>query len=261
MGFFYFYTFVIQRNMNIKQYLDSTYLKTAAQANLSEKENTKVVENCIQEAIDNDFKLIMIRPDKVALAKKMIQEANSKVTIGTVIDFPEGNGNLEDKLIEATQAIKNGVDDLDYVVDYEAFKRGEIEAIKEQVLEGTKLGLAHNKIVKWIIEVAALDNHQIVQLTALIKNVVIANFSEKEYDKVFVKSSTGFYKTPEGIPNGATFPTIKLMLENSCPLPVKAAGGVRTYEEAVEMIQLGVKRIGTSAAKTIANGEVSNNNY
>ena len=247
--------------MNIKHYLDSTYLKTAAQANLSEKENTQVVVNCIQEAIDNDFKLIMIRPDKVALAKKMIQDAKSKVTIGTVIDFPLGNGTLEDKLVEAKQAIENGADDLDFVVDYEAFKRGEVDAVKEQVLQGTKLGLAHNKIVKWIIEVAALDNHQIVQLSTLIKNVVIANFTEKEYDKVFVKSSTGFYKTPEGIPNGATVATIKLMLENSFPLLVKAAGGVRTYEEAVEMVQLGVKRIGTSAAKAIATGEISNSDY
>ena len=247
--------------MNIKHYLDSTYLKTAAQANLSEKENTEVVANCIQEAIDNDFKLIMIRPDKVALAKKMIQDAKSKVTIGTVIDFPLGNGTLEDKLVEAKQAIENGADDLDFVVDYEAFKRGEVDAVKEQVLQGTKLGLAHNKIVKWIIEVAALDNHQIVQLSTLIKNAVIANFTEKEYDKVFVKSSTGFYKTPEGIPNGATVPTIKLMLENSFPLPVKAAGGVRTYEEAVEMVQLGVKRIGTSAAKAIATGGISNSDY
>ncbi len=247
--------------MNIKHYLDSTYLKTAAQANLSEKENTQVVVNCIQEAIDNDFKLIMIRPDKVALAKKMIQDAKSKVTIGTVIDFPLGNGTLEDKLVEAKQAIENGADDLDFVVDYEAFKRGEVDAVKEQVLQGTKLGLAHNKIVKWIIEVAALDNHQIVQLSTLIKNVVIANFTEKEYDKVFVKSSTGFYKTPEGVPNGATVATIKLMLENSFPLLVKAAGGVRTYEEAVEMVQLGVKRIGTSAAKAIATGEISNSDY
>ena len=247
--------------MNIKQYLDSTYLKTAAQANISEQENTEIVKNCIQEAIDNNFKLIMIRPDKVTLAKKMIDEAHSKLTIGTVIDFPLGNGTLEEKLAEAKEAIENGVDDLDFVVDYEAFKRGEVEAIKEQVLEGTKLGLSHHKIVKWIIEVAALDNHQIVQLSALIKNVVIANFDENDYEKVFVKSSTGFYKTPEGVPNGATVSTIKLMLENSCPLPVKAAGGVRTYEEAVEMIQLGVKRIGTSAAKAIANGEISTSDY
>jgi deoxyribose-phosphate aldolase len=247
--------------MNIKQYLDSTYLKTAAQANLSEDENTEIVKNCIKEAIDNDLKLIMIRPDKVALAKKMIDESNSKVTIGTVIDFPLGKGSLEEKLAEAKEAIDNGVDDLDFVLDYEAFKRGEVETIKEQVLEGTKLGLAYHKIVKWIIEVAALDNHQIVQLSTLIKNVVIANFDENNFEKVFVKSSTGFYKTPEGVPNGAAFQKIKLMLENSFPLPVKAAGGVRTYEEALELIRLGVKRIGTSAALKIVNGEISNSDY
>ena len=179
--------------MNIKQYLDSTYLKTAAQANISEQENTEIVKNCIQEAIDNNFKLIMIRPDKVTLAKKMIDEAHSKVTIGTVIDFPLGNGTLEEKLAEAKEAIENGVDDLDFVVDYEAFKKGEIEVIKEQVLEGTKLGLQHHKIVKWIIEVAALNDHQIIQLSVLIKNVVMDHFKESDYEKVFVKSSTGLY--------------------------------------------------------------------
>lgn len=247
--------------MDIKQYLDATYLKTAEQANLSEEKHTEVVKNCIQEAIDNKFKLIMIRPDKVSLAREMIQKANSKVTIGTVIDFPEGDNSITYKLKEAEKAIEDGADDLDFVIDYKAFKDGALEQVKEQVLEGTKLGLKHSKIVKWIIEVAALSNHEIVQMSALIKNVVIANFDEKDYEKVFIKSSTGFYKTSEDLPNGATVPTIKLMLENSFPLAVKAAGGVRTYDEAVEMIQLGVKRIGTSAAKTIANGEISNNDY
>lgn len=247
--------------MDIRQYLDSTYLKTAAQAGLTKAENIAVVEGFIQEAIDEKFKLIMIRPDMVAMAKEMISIAKSKVTIGTVIDFPDGKGLLEDKLKEAEKAIHNGADDLDYVVNYEAFKRGETEAVKEQVLEGTRLGLSHGKIVKWIIEVAALNDHQIVQLSALIKNVVMANFKEDQYANVFVKSSTGFYKTQDGLPNGATVPAIKLMIENSFPLPVKAAGGVRTYEEALEMIALGVKRIGTSSAKAIANGEVSKNEY
>ena len=81
------------------------------------------------------------------------------------------------------------------------------------------------------------------------------------FSKVFVKSSTGFYKTENNEPNGATIPTIKMMLENASPLPVKAAGGVRTYEEAVAMIDLGVKRIGTSGAKTISAGQKYNNEY
>ncbi len=247
--------------MNIKQYLDSTYLKTASQANLSEIENTKVVENFIHEAISEEFKLVMIRPDKVQLAKKMIEKANSKVLIGTVIDFPEGNSSLDKKLEEAQEAINNHADELDYVINYEAFKRGETTLIKQEIIACTQLGLSHKKAVKFIIEVAALTNHQIIQVSALIKNTIIANFKEENFAHIFVKSSTGFYKTEDNLPNGATIPTIILMLENSNPLPVKAAGGVRTLEEALAMIRLGVKRIGTSAAKTIADGNVSTGNY
>jgi deoxyribose-phosphate aldolase len=247
--------------MDIRHYLDATYLKTAAQANLSEEENNEVVREAIQEAIDHQFKLIMIRPEQVVLAKEMIQQATSKVSIGTVIDFPAGEGILAKKLEEAQKAIANGVDDLDFVVNYKAFTQGAVEEVKQQVIACTKLGLDHHKIVKWIIEVAALDPRQIMQLTVLIKNTIIAHFSEKDFEKVFIKSSTGFYKTPEGVPNGATPETIKLMMENSFPLPVKAAGGVRTYDEAIAMIQLGVKRIGTSVAKAIVTGQISKSDY
>ena len=247
--------------MNVQQYLDSTYLKTPEQAGLSGTENIKVVESFIQEATEEGFKLIMIRPNMVKLADKMIKKANSKLTIGTVIGFPEGTYTLEEKLAEAQQAIDDGADDLDFVCNYEAFKRGEINLVKREILEGTKLGLAHHKIVKWIIEVAALSGDQIIQLSALIKNVVMANFKEENYSSVFVKSSTGFYKTKDGLPNGATIPTIIMMLENASPLPIKAAGGVRTYDEALEMIRLGVKRIGTSSAKAIANGQIANGEY
>lgn len=247
--------------MNIKQYLDSTYLKTPEQAGLSIEDNIEVVKNCIQEAIDEGFKLVMIRPDMVKLAKKMISEANSKLTVGTVIGFHEGTYSVEDKLAEANQAIIDGADDLDYVCNYTAFKNGEIDLVKQEILQGTKLGLEHNKIVKWIIEVAALTDKEIIQISALIKNVVLSHFNEENYNSIFVKSSTGFYKTENNLPNGATFPAIKMMLENCSPLPVKAAGGVKTYDDAVQMIQLGVKRIGTSSAKAIANGSTNDSDY
>ncbi|TRX12861.1 deoxyribose-phosphate aldolase [Flavobacterium gawalongense] len=247
--------------MNIKQYLDSTYLKTATQAGLSEVENAIVAKKFIQEAIDEHFKLIMIRSDMVSTAKKMIVDANSNLQIGTVIDFPEGKSSVDEKIAEAIQAIEDGADDLDFVCNYEAFKKGDVNLVKDEVLKCTLLGLENNKVVKWIIEVAALDDKQIIQLSALIKNSVISNFTEESYQSVFVKSSTGFYKTEDNLPNGATIPTIIMMLENASPLPVKAAGGVRTYEEAVEMIRLGVKRIGTSGAKAIANGQNSQTDY
>ncbi len=253
--FFYFYT------MNIKPYLDSTYLKTATHAGLSADENKIVVQSYVQEAIHEGFKLIMIRPNMVAMAKKMIVEAQSKVLVGTVIGFPEGIASIEDKLVEAQKAIDDGADDLDFVCNYQAFIDGKVALLKNEILQGTSLGLKHNKTVKWIIEVAALTDQQIIQLAALIKNIVISNFKEDCYSSVFVKSSTGFYKTTDGLPNGATVPSIILMLENASPLPIKAAGGVKNYNEAIEMIKLGVKRIGTSSAKAIAAGYNATNSY
>jgi deoxyribose-phosphate aldolase len=247
--------------MNIKQYLDSTYLKTAEQNHMSEKDNDTIVKEFIQEAIEEGFKLIMIRPDKVKMAKVMIGKVKSKVLIGTVISFPGGANSLEQKLQEATQAIEDGADELDFVCNYEAFKNGDIELVKNEVYSGTCLAFDHHKTVKWIIEVAALTDAQIIRFSALIKNVVITNFKEDHFANVFVKSSTGFFITENGLPNGATFPAVIMMLENASPLPVKAAGGVRTYEEAEEMIRLGVKRIGTSAAKTIAHGQTTTGNY
>jgi deoxyribose-phosphate aldolase len=249
------------KRMNIRQYLDSTYLKTPLQAGLNEEENTIVVREYINEAIEENFKLIMVRPNMVSLAKKIIADSDSNVQVGTVIDFPEGKSNLEAKLTEANQAIQDGADDLDFVCNYEAFKEGNIDLVKEEILSCTQLGLVNNKVVKWIIEVAALNENQIIQLSALIKNIVISNFKEEQYDSVFVKSSTGFYKTENNLPNGATVPAIILMLESAAPLPVKAAGGVRAYDEAVEMIRLGVKRIGTSVAGAIVKGQNLQSEY
>ena len=167
------------------------------------------------------------------------------------------NSTINEKLKQAQKAITDGADDLDFVCNYEAFKSGKINLVKEEVLKCTQLGIQNHKVVKWIIEVAALNNQQIIQISALIKNVVISNFKEENYASVFVKSSTGFYKTENKSPNGATIPSIIMMLENASPLPIKAAGGIKNLSEAQAMIRLGVKRIGTSNAKEIADGQNS----
>jgi deoxyribose-phosphate aldolase len=241
--------------MEINKYLDSTYLKTPEQANISEDETTKNVIKLIQEAIEYNFVLVMIRPQYVKLANKMIAVANSDVTVGTVIGFHEGTKPISEKLIEAKQAIDDGVDDLDYVINYEAFKDGDIELVKDEVLKGTELGLHHNKIVKWIIEVAALNDNQIIEISKLIRDVVLTNFGEEKAPRVFVKSSTGFYKPTNGKPAGATFEAMELIVENSKPLSAKAAGGVRSYNDAVKMVNMGVSRIGTSSALKIFQGK------
>lgn len=247
--------------MDIKQFLDSTYLKTAEQAGVSESENMQIASDVIREAITEQFKLVMIRPQYVGMAKEMITNSNSAVRIGTVIDFPGGSSDISVKLAQARQAIEDGADDLDFVINYQAYINGDIDKVKDEVLQGTKLALAHLKTVKWIIETAALSGQQIIQISALIKNVVLSNFDDNQLANVFVKSSTGFYETPDGSPNGANIEDITLMLENAAPLPVKASGGVRNYEDAVQMLNLGVKRLGTSAAKAIANGGTSSKNY
>jgi deoxyribose-phosphate aldolase len=246
--------------MSIRQYLDSTYLKTALQAGISEADNLQIVMATIEEAIAENFKLVMVRPEMVAMARQMVQAENSPVCVGTVIDFPGGQSTLHEKLAEAEKAIADGADELDFVVNYRAFQNGQIDFVKAEVLYGTQLGLSHMKTVKWIIEVAALTEEEIAKLSALVKNVVVTNFTG-HYNEVFVKSSTGFYKTEDGKPNGATVQAVKIMLDNAAPLPVKAAGGVRSFAEAMEMINLGVKRIGTSSAKAIAHDMAAKNGY
>ena len=247
--------------MKLTQYLDSTYLKMPHQANITVEETTKMIVQLVEEAIEFDFKLVMIRANYVSLAKELIAKARSKVTIGTVIGFHEGTTTLKEKLKEAQKAIDLEVDDLDYVVNYNAFVEGNIELVREEIYRGTELGLNNNKIVKWIIEVAALTNDQIAAISCLIKEVVIISFGEEKAKNVFVKSSTGFYKTKKGKPNGATFETIKIMSDNAKPLKIKAAGGVKTKEDALKMITLGVERIGTSSAKQIISGVKTNVNY
>ena len=160
--------------MKLAQYLDSTYLKTAIQANISEEATKENIIKLVEDAIIYNFKLVMIRANYISLAKEMISKANSDLQVGTVIGSHEGTYSLEEKLKEAQKAIDLGVDDLDYVVNYEAFKKGDIVLIKEETFKGTELGLKNNKIVKWIIEVAALSNEQIASISRLIKKVVIA---------------------------------------------------------------------------------------
>ena len=237
--------------MELAQYLDTTYLKKPSQANISEEETRANVIKLVEDAIEFNFKLVMIRANYISLAKEMINKANSTVQVGTVIGFHEGTYSLAEKLNEAQDAIDLGVGDLDFVINYKAFKKGNTNLVVEEIIKGTAIGLKNNKIVKWIIEVAALSNEQIASISSLIKNLVIENFGIDNAKNVFVKSSTGFYKTENGKPNGATFEAIKIMSDNARPLKVKAAGGVKTKNDVLKMITLGVERIGTSSAKEI----------
>lgn len=237
--------------MHIQTYLDSTYLKTPQQAGITEEETLDKVKALTQEAIDHRFFAVMIRPDYVKTIKEMITQKNAEVVLGTVIGFPEGTYSIEHKLQEAQKAIEDGADELDFVINYTAYQNGRIEEVQKEFIDCTKLCMDYGKVAKWIIEIAALSDEQIADLTHKISNWAQASFPEKDWKHIFVKSSTGFYQTEGGKPNGATVEGIKIMLANAGPLPVKAAGGIKNPQEAAFMINLGIKRIGTSSAKAL----------
>lgn len=240
--------------------LDSTYLKTAKQASLSEVENQQIVSKLAQEAIAFNFKLVMIRPEHVRKTRMFLDERDSNVLVGTVIDFPLGEASLEAKLSEAKQAIADGADELDFVVNYQAFQKGDVEGVRTQINACTSLCLKNEKVAKWIIEIAALSDAEIAKLTSLIREEVEQSFPN-DVERVFVKSSTGFYQRTDAGPVGATLSGVKIMKDNSGQLPIKAAGGVRNIEDVKRMLDLGVSRIGTSSAKQIILGEQSIKEY
>lgn len=247
--------------MKLNQYLDSTYLKTPAQSGLSEEETKKAVYALADEALADNLYAVMIRPDYVKEIKTYLSDKTPEVKVGTVIGFHEGTASVEEKLAEASEAIEDGADDLDFVINYEAFKRGETDYVKDEFLKCTKLGIQSGKTVKWIIEIAALTDEQIAEITRLISFWASENFTADQQKEIFVKSSTGFYKTEGGKPNGATVEAIKIMKQNSGNLPIKAAGGVRTPEEAEAMVVLGVTRIGTSSASALLGKGKSEGGY
>ena len=245
--------------MKVHQFLDATYLNTAAQAGVTEAENLKKVLALTQEAITYGYKLLMIRPMYIPKVKEVLDNANSGTLIGTVVGFPEGTQSVAEKLAASNEAIDLGADELDFVLNYTEFKKGNFQLIDKEIVACTNFCLEKHRVIKWIIETAALTNEEIVVISQYIRDLVLVNFKAVAAASVFVKSSTGFYKTANNIPNGATLENMQLIIANAKPLKVKAAGGIKNYQMAQKMIVLGVDRIGTSKAKEIVNKEMNSN--
>ena len=203
----------------------------------------------------------MIRPEYVSSAREFIDNKGANVLVGTVIGFPNGDTGQGAKMDEAIKAIEDGVDELDFVVDYKAFKNGDLDTVRYEVSEGTAIGVEDGKVVKWIIESAALNNEEIAELTRLISKIVIETVGEEKATNVFVKTSTGFYKPEDGGHGGATEEAVSIMSAHSGPLKVKASGGIYSREDLDNMIDAGASRVGTSAGLEIIRGETSNTDY
>ena len=203
----------------------------------------------------------MIRPEYVKSAREFIDSQGANVLVGTVIGFPNGDNSIGEKFDEAIKAIKDGADELDYVVNYKDFKNGDLDTIRYEVSEGTIIGVDEGKVVKWIIESAALTSDQIAELTRLISEIVIQSVGEEKAKNVFVKTSTGFFKPEDGSPGGATEDAVSIMSANSGPLKVKASGGIYSREDLNRMVDAGASRIGTSAGLDIIKGRQANTDY
>ena len=242
----------MEKHVNIAAYLDSTYLKTAAESGISVIETKEIVINSIKEAIDKKFACVMIRPKFIALANELIETSKSKLKVGTVVDFPFGNSSTEQKIIEAKLAIQSGAYDIDYVCDYNAFKRASFGKFDSDIIEGTRLVLGNKKIVKWIIETGALSADEIRNITKRISKLVQSNFPQNA-NKVFIKTSTGYYGD-----YGATVRDVKRIKSVAGNLQIKASGGISSLTDCLEMIKAGATRIGTSKAVFIYNQSLKN---
>ena len=213
--------------MQLNKYIEHTLLKQDA---------TKAeVIQLLNEAKEHGFLGVCVNPINVKLASEYLQGTPIKTV--TVIGFPLGQSTTETKVLETIDAIKNGADEIDMVLNSGKLKDGEFNFIIEEI---SKIKTAcQGKILKVILETDLLTKEEIKTSCELC----IKGGAD------FVKTSTGFVKN--GI--GAKLEDVKLMFETvkSAGLEVKASGGVRDKETAIAMIEAGATRIGTSSGVKI----------
>ena len=192
---------------------------------------------------------VCIKPYAVGLAAEIL--AGTHVQVGTVIGFPHGSNLTEIKVAEARLACQQGATELDMVVNIGKVLSGDWEYVEEDIRAVVEVAHQHGAITKVIFE-----NDYLAGDDLKIKLCEICRRVGAEY----VKTSTGFgfVKQPGGDYNyqGATEHDLQLMREHCGPrMQVKAAGGVRTYQDAAKVRDLGVTRIGASATESIIAGE------
>ena len=226
----------------IASYIDHTLL--APQAGI------KGIVMLCQEARRYGFASVCVNPVYVSSAANELEGSNVKVC--TVVGFPLGATTTKDKVNESVNAIENGADEIDMVINIGAAKDGRFSFFLTDILEvvtacreaGKKVG--RKIIVKTILETCLLDDATIVNCCLCAKKA----------GADFVKTSTGF-ANPKGIdgmplPNGASEHHVKLMRKTVGPeMGVKASGGIRSARTAVTMLEAGANRIGTSSGVSI----------
>lgn len=208
----------------MNKYIDHTLLKAYAR-------QADIINLC-EEAKQYDFMSVCVNPCFVSLAKEQL--IGSDVKVCTVIGFPLGENTIETKVFETKNAIENGADEIDMVINISRAKDQDYEYILNEIKSIREVCV--DKILKVIIEICYLDDEEIVEVSKCVL--------EAKAD--FVKTSTGFGSS------GATVEAVKLIKETiGDSLSIKASGGIKTKEDFKKMIDAGATRIGTSNGKSL----------
>lgn len=220
--------------MDINHLIDHTLLKPDS--------TRDQIDQLIQEADDYQFASVCVNPTWVNYASDKL--ADSTVKVCTVIGFPLGASTSETKAFETKNAIENGADEIDMVINIGAAKDGNFALVQSDI--AAVVEASGDKLVKVIIETCLLtDNEKIKACQA-----AVAAGAD------FVKTSTGFST------GGATVHDVTLMRKTvGSDIGVKASGGARSFEDAKAFVEAGATRIGTSSGIAIIKGESVSGNY
>lgn len=220
---------------NIAKMIDHTLLKPEA--------TKSQIQSLCEEAREYSFASVCVNPTWVKYAADLLQGSDVKVC--TVIGFPLGATTPETKAFETKNAIENGAEEVDMVINIGALKSGDLELVEQDILAVTNAAKG-KAITKVIIETCLLTEEEKIRACELA-----------------VKAGTDYVKTSTGFSTGgATVEDIALMRKTVGPnIGVKASGGVRSPEDAQQMIEAGATRIGASSGVKIVQGLTSDSDY
>ncbi|MDX1358867.1 MAG: deoxyribose-phosphate aldolase [Clostridia bacterium] len=222
--------------MNIASYIDHTLLKPEA--------DRKAVEKLCGEALEYGFYSVCLNGCRIKYASELLDPSDIKVC--AVIGFPLGACTTKNKICEARDVIENGADEIDMVMNIGKFKDGNLDYVFNDIEEVVRVAHSSGVLVKVILETCLLDNEEIVRACELCLKA----------GADFVKTSTGFNK------DGATLEAVAIMKKAvGDKAKVKAAGGVRNYQSALDFINAGADRLGCSSSVAIVSGEEAADKY
>lgn len=205
--------------MDLGNYIDHTNLK--AYATLAD------IKKLCDEAQKYHFQAVCVNPCYVKSAKEYLKGSN--VLVCTVIGFPLGANTIQTKEYETIDAINDGADEIDMVINIGALKNKDYDYIKQEISDIRDA--CDGKTLKVIIETCYLDDEEIAKMTEICNETFVN----------FIKTSTGFGT------RGASFHDIEIINENKNDiLEIKASGGIKTLEDVEKYLDMGVSRIGTS---------------